>query len=72
MAETITAVRLSKEIIESARNACDLQTRSIAGQIEHWARLGRAIEAAPRAEKAMLDHLLYRVDNKLRHSPDKG
>lgn len=71
MVETITAVRLSKEIIESARKQADLQTRSIAGQIEHWARLGRAIEAAPRAEKAMLDRLLYMVDNANQHPRDK-
>lgn len=55
---TVTAVRLSRELIETARETGALQSRSIAGQIEHWARLGRAIEAAPAIEKALLDSLL--------------
>lgn len=61
MADTITAVRLSKTIIEAAREAGKLQSRSISGQIEHWARLGHAIEKAPRVEKALLDRLLHSV-----------
>jgi hypothetical protein len=61
MADTITAVRLSKKIISAAREAGQLQTRSIAAQVEHWARLGRAIENAPRVEKALIDRLLHNV-----------
>ncbi len=61
MADTITAVRLSKKIIGAAREAGKLQTRSIAAQIEHWARLGCAIENAPRVEKALIDRLLNNV-----------
>jgi hypothetical protein len=55
---TVTAVRLSRDLINSARETGTLQSRSIAGQIEHWARLGRAMEAAPAVEKALLDKLL--------------
>jgi len=38
------AVKLSDALIADARAAAKLEDRSIAGQIEHWARLGRAVE----------------------------
>ena len=37
-------VRLSNEIMADARLASDVLDRSIAGQIEHWARLGQSLE----------------------------
>jgi len=55
---TVTAVRLSRAIVEAARIECALQSRSIGGQIEHWARLGMAIEMREGAEKRLLDRLL--------------
>ena len=39
-----STVRLNSELIEAARGEADLLHRSLGGQIEHWARLGRAIE----------------------------
>lgn len=38
-------VKLSDDIVNAAREAAAVDDRSIAGQIEHWARLGRAAEA---------------------------
>ncbi len=40
------AVKLSTDLVTQARSEAELWTRSIAGQIEHWARLGRALEAS--------------------------
>ena len=37
-------VKLSNEIVETARVSSKLFERSIAGQIEYWAQLGRAVE----------------------------
>jgi len=37
-------VKLSDEIVLDARRIADIAERSIAGQIEFWAQLGRAIE----------------------------
>jgi hypothetical protein len=37
-------VKLSDEIVRDARRTAKLAERSIAGQIEFWARLGRAVE----------------------------
>lgn len=37
-------VKLSDGLVLDARTTCEAAARSIAGQIEYWARLGRAIE----------------------------
>lgn len=42
-----TAIKLSAEFVDLARGEGRVMGRSIAGQVEHWARLGRALERAP-------------------------
>jgi hypothetical protein len=42
-----TAIKLSDEFVNLARSEGSVMGRSIAGQVEHWARLGRAVERAP-------------------------
>lgn len=42
-----SAIKLSAEFVELARGEGRVMGRSIAGQVEHWARLGRAVERAP-------------------------
>lgn len=42
-----TAIKLSDAIVTIARTEARVMGRSIAGQVEHWARLGRAVERAP-------------------------
>ena len=42
-----SAIKLSAEFVDLARGEGRVMGRSIAGQVEHWARLGRAIERAP-------------------------
>lgn len=39
-------VKLSDVLINAARAAAEDADRSLAGQIEHWARLGRSVEGA--------------------------
>ena len=46
-------VKLSDDLVMDARVTGDLAQRSIAGQVEFWARLGRAVESLMRA-----DHVL--------------
>ena len=67
-----TAVKLPTPIVEHARAAAKLHSRSIAGQVEHWVRIGRAIE---RSKSFSLD----RVEAALRAdldadtlTPDEG
>lgn len=46
-------VKLSDELVEDARVASDATERSIAGQVEFWARLGRALEPALRGDQVI-------------------
>jgi ParD-like antitoxin of type II ParDE toxin-antitoxin system len=46
-------VKLSDELVLDARIAGDSGERSIAGQIEYWAKLGRAVELHLRAGEAL-------------------
>lgn len=41
------SIKLSDQLVEDARREGGVFNRSIGGQVEHWARLGRAVEAAP-------------------------
>jgi hypothetical protein len=45
-------VRLSAALVQDARETGEVMERSIAGQIEYWARLGRAVEAVLRGGQA--------------------
>ena len=38
-------IKLSGELVEEARSSAKLFHRSLTGQIEHWAAIGRAIES---------------------------
>jgi len=52
-------VKLSGELVEEARSSAALFHRSLTGQIEHWASIGRAVEAHLPGE--VLAGLLERV-----------
>jgi hypothetical protein len=42
-----SAIKLSDQFVGLARGEGKVMGRSIAGQVEHWARLGRAVERSP-------------------------
>lgn len=46
MSASHATVKLSRSLVEEARREAGTFSRSIAGQIEHWIRLGRTVEAA--------------------------
>jgi len=46
-------VKMSDDLVLDARLTGELAERSIAGQIEFWARLGRALEPLLRGDRAM-------------------
>jgi hypothetical protein len=46
-------VKISDELIRDARLAAEVAERSIAGQIEFWAQLGRAIEPLLEGSRAL-------------------
>ncbi len=43
----MSTVKLSKSIVAEARLMSKVLNRSIAGQIEHWAKIGRIAEENP-------------------------
>jgi len=47
------AVRISDGLFQEAKKEAAAMSRSVAGQIEHWARLGQAVEAAGLAVQDM-------------------
>lgn len=67
-------VKLSDELVLDARTVGEISERSIAGQVEFWARLGKSIEPLLRGDRAMalqqsgaartLDEILSTVDSK--------
>ncbi len=42
-----TSVRLPDELVDQARREANVFSRTVSGQIEHWLKLGRALEATP-------------------------
>ena len=44
-------VKLSDELVESAREEAANSDRSITGQIEHWAKIGRSVETVLRHQE---------------------
>ena len=42
-----TAVKLSEEIVSEAKIISRALNRSLAGQIEHWAKIGKIVEENP-------------------------
>ena len=42
-----TAVRVSEDLVKEARIYSKIDQRSVTGQIEHWARIGKCAEENP-------------------------
>jgi len=42
-----TAVRVSEELVREARIFSKIDQRSLTGQIEHWAKIGKCAEENP-------------------------
>jgi hypothetical protein len=42
-----TAIRVSEELVNEAKKYSRIEHRSMTGQIEHWARIGKCIEENP-------------------------
>jgi hypothetical protein len=43
----LASIKVSSTLVESAKAEASLFQRSAGGQVEHWARLGRALESSP-------------------------
>ena len=62
-----TAVRISNELANEARKSGRVDHRSLAGQIEHWARLGKCAEENPDLPYALIREILIGLDELNEH-----
>ena len=49
-----SAIKLSSSAVEAARDSARMYHRSIVGPLEHWATIGRAVEASGRFSTARI------------------
>ena len=57
-----TAVRISEELVCEAKKFSRIDHRSVAGQIEHWARMGKCVEENPGLPYSLIKEILIGID----------
>jgi hypothetical protein len=57
-----TAVRVSEELIDEAKKFSRIDHISVAGQIEHWARMGKCAEENPDLPYSLIKEILIGID----------
>ena len=57
-----TAVRISEELVDEAKKYGRIDHRSLAGQIEHWARMGKCAEENPDLPYSLIKEILIGRD----------
>ncbi len=56
------AVRVSDKLMREARLISAVDNRSIAGQIEHWARVGKCAEENPEMPYRLIKEILMGIE----------
>ena len=56
------AVRISSELVDAAKRFSRINHRSLAGQIEHWARMGKCAEENPDLSYSLIKEILLGLD----------
>ena len=57
-----TAVRVSDELMKEARLVSAVDNRSVTGQIEHWAKIGKCAEENPELTYSLLKDILIGIE----------
>jgi hypothetical protein len=57
-----TAVRISEELIGDAKKFSRIDHRSLTGQIEHWARVGKCAEENPDLPYNLIKEILIGIE----------
>ncbi|OGW45852.1 MAG: hypothetical protein A2Y66_07560 [Nitrospirae bacterium RBG_13_41_22] len=57
-----TAVRISKELVCEAKKYSRIDHRSITGQIEHWAKIGKCAEENPDLTYSLIKEILMGIE----------
>ncbi|MDY0039540.1 MAG: hypothetical protein RBS57_04460 [Desulforhabdus sp.] len=56
-----TAVRISDELLNEAKKFSKIDHRSLTGQIEHWARIGKCAEENPDLTYDLIKEILIGI-----------
>lgn len=56
-----TAVRISDNLLSNARKYSKIDHRSLTGQIEHWATLGKCVEENPDLTYNLIKEMLIGI-----------
>lgn len=56
-----TAVRISDELLNEAKKFSRIEHRSLTGQIEHWARVGKCAEENPDLTYDLIKEILIGI-----------
>ena len=56
-----TAVRISEELVNEAKKISKIDHRSLTGQIEHWARIGKCAEENPDLTYDLIKEILIGI-----------
>lgn len=62
-----TAVRISENLLNDARKYSKIDHRSLTGQIEHWASIGKCAEQNPELTYDLIKEILLGI-----HELDQG
>ena len=57
-----TAVRISEELVGEAKKFSKIEHRSLTGQIEHWARIGKCSEENPDLTYNLIREILIGIE----------
>ena len=60
--EVATAVRISEKLVNEARKFSRVDHRSITGQIEHWAKIGKCAEENPDLTYSLIKEILMGLE----------
>jgi hypothetical protein len=53
-----TAVRISEKLVDDAKRCSRIDHRSVTGQIEHWAQIGKCAEENPDLTYSLIKEIL--------------
>ena len=56
------AVRISDELVGEAKKFSKIEHRSLTGQIEHWARIGKCSEENPDLTYSLIKEILIGIE----------
>lgn len=57
-----TAVRVSDKLVKEARLVSTVDNRSVTGQIEHWAKIGKCAEDNPDLTYGLIKDILIGIE----------